>query len=142
MLAAAAVYVQIVLGAVMRHTGAGLAIPDFPTSFGGLFPSSTEISLPGVPIHLAHRLGAGVVVVLVFRAAKSLSRLRPPFPTAGAAWAGLVCLQAFLGASSIWSGKAVPLTVAHLAVGALCWVTGVLVAVALAPGFSDKLAGD
>ncbi len=68
--------------------------------------------------------------------------LRPPFATAGAAWAGLVCLQAFLGASSIWSGKAVPLTVAHLAVGALCWVTGVLAAVALAAGFSDKLAGD
>src|ERR1019366_4399278 len=34
-LATAAIYVQIVLGAVMRHTGAGLAIPDFPAAFGG-----------------------------------------------------------------------------------------------------------
>jgi len=24
------IYVQILLGATMRHTGAGLAIPDFP----------------------------------------------------------------------------------------------------------------
>lgn len=142
-LATSAVFVQIVLGAVMRHTGAGLAIPDFPTSFGGLLPSFEEISRPGVPIHLAHRLGALAVVVLVFLAARALSTLSGPlFPTLGAAWAGLVSLQAFLGASSIWSGKAVPLTVAHLAVGALCWVTGVLLSVALAAGFSDKLARD
>lgn len=142
-LAAAAVYLQIVLGAVMRHTGAGLAIPDFPTSFGGLLPTFEEISRPGVPIHLAHRLGALVVVVLVAFAARALSALPGPiFPTLGASWAGLVCLQAFLGASSIWSAKAVPLTVAHLAVGALCWVIGVLASVALAAGFSDKLARD
>jgi heme a synthase len=141
-LATAAVYVQIVLGAVMRHTGAGLAIPDFPASFGGLLPTLEEISRPGVPIHLAHRLGALAVVVLVLLAAKALSGLEAPFATVGAAWAGLVCLQAFLGASSVWSAKAVPLTVAHLAVGALCWVTGVLAAVALAAGFSDKLGRD
>ncbi|MBK9063564.1 MAG: COX15/CtaA family protein [Acidobacteria bacterium] len=142
-LATAAVYLQIVVGAVMRHTGAGLAIPDFPTSFGGLLPTFEEISRPGVPIHLAHRLGALVVVVLVAFAARALSALPGPiFPTLGASWAGLVCLQAFLGASSIWSAKAVPLTVAHLAVGALCWVIGVLASVALAAGFSDKLARD
>jgi cytochrome c oxidase assembly protein subunit 15 len=142
-LATAAVFVQIVLGAVMRHTGAGLAIPDFPTAFGGLFPSLAELSRPGVPIHVAHRLGALVVVVLVAFAARALAALAGSlFPTLGAAWVGLVCLQALLGAASIWSSKAVPLTVAHLAVGALCWVTGVLLAVALATGFSDKLARD
>ncbi len=127
----------------MRHTGAGLAIPDFPTSFGGLLPSFEEISRPGVPIHLAHRLGALAVVVLVFLAARALSALPGTvFPTLAAAWTGLVCLQAFLGASSIWSARAVPLTVAHLAMGALCWVTGVLASVALAAGFSDKLGRD
>ena len=142
-LAAGATFVQIVLGAVMRHTGAGLAISDFPTSFGHLFPSLAEISSPGVPIHLAHRLGALAVVVLVAFAARALSALPGPvFPTLGASWAGLVCMQAFLGASSIWSAKAVPLTVAHLAVGALCWVIGVLASVALAAGFSDKLGRD
>ncbi len=140
--ATCAVYVQIVLGAVMRHTGAGLAIPDFPTSFGRLFPSLEEISSPGVPIHLAHRLGAVAVVLLVLKAAKSLSSLEPPFAGWGVLWAGLVCLQAFLGATSIWSAKAVPITVAHLAVGALCWVTGVLTAVALRRRFSDKLGRD
>lgn len=141
--ASAAVYIQIILGAVMRHTGAGLAIPDFPTSFGRLLPSFEEISRPGVPIHLAHRLGAAVVLVLVTRAALALAGNPWPFlATLGSFWASLVFLQAFLGASSIWSAKAVPLTVAHLAVGALCWVTGVLASVALAAGFSDKLGRD
>lgn len=138
-----AIYVQIVLGAVMRHTGAGLAIPDFPTFFGSWLPSLSDLSVPGVPIHLAHRLGAIAVVLLVARAATELAKVRAPlFATLGAGWAGLVCLQAILGATSIWSGKAVPLTVAHLAVGALCWVTGVLASVALAAGFSDKLGRD
>ena len=142
-LATAAVYAQIVLGAVMRHTGAGLAIPDFPTFFESWLPSLSDLSRPGVPIHLAHRLGSIVVVLVVARAATVLSKVPAhAFATVGAGWAGLVCLQAILGATSIWSGKAVPLTVAHLAVGALCWVTGVLASVALAAGFSDKLGRD
>src|SRR5204863_10129350 len=32
--ATAVVFVQLVLGALMRHMGAGLAIPDFPLAFG------------------------------------------------------------------------------------------------------------
>ena len=32
------IYVQILIGATMRHTDAGLAIPDFPLAFGHLVP--------------------------------------------------------------------------------------------------------
>src|SRR5438094_1451928 len=32
------IYIQILLGATMRHTGAGLALPDFPLIFGVLMP--------------------------------------------------------------------------------------------------------
>ena len=133
-LATAAIYAQIVLGAVMRHTGAGLAIPDFPTAFGGLWPSTEELARRGVPIHLAHRLGAAVVLALVFAAARALGRAAarsPVFAGFAAIWTGLVTIQVLLGALSIWSGKAPPLTVAHLAAGALCWVTGVLATVCL-----------
>ncbi len=132
--ATAAIYIQIVLGAVMRHTGAGLAIPDFPTSFGGFFPSAADLALSGVPIHIAHRLGAVVVVLLVFRAAGALSKISPSRPLFGIAasfWAGLVTIQVLLGALSVWSRKAPSLTTAHLATGALCWVTGVLALVCL-----------
>jgi cytochrome c oxidase assembly protein subunit 15 len=132
--ATAAIYAQIVLGAVMRHTGAGLAIPDFPTAFGGLWPSTEDLARRGVPIHLAHRLGAAVVLVLVFAAVRALGRASarsPVFAGFAATWTGFVAIQILLGALSIWSGKAPPLTVAHLAAGALCWVTGVLATVCL-----------
>ncbi len=132
LIATAAIYIQIVLGAVMRHTGAGLAIPDFPTVFGGLWPSAEELQRRGVGLHLAHRLGAVVVLVLVLAAVRALARLsalNPVFGGFAAAWAGLVAIQFLLGALSIWSGKAPALTAAHLAGGALCWVTGVLAAV-------------
>lgn len=144
--ATAAIYVQIVLGAVVRHTGAGLAIPDFPTAFGGLLPSAADLARRGVPIHLAHRLGALVVLVLVAGAVRALARASakaPLFASLAAAWAGLVTIQMLLGALSVWSRKDPVLTTAHLATGALCWVTGVLALVCLGacrnPGERAKL---
>ena len=50
-----AIYLQIVIGATMRHTGAGLAIPDFPLSFGQLIPTHWDSK---IAIHFAHRVGA------------------------------------------------------------------------------------
>ncbi len=57
-----AVYVQILVGAVMRHLGAGLAIPDFPTSYGHLIPPFYSFA---VDINFAHRCGALAVTLLV-----------------------------------------------------------------------------
>ena len=50
----AVIYSQILIGAVMRHMGAGLAIPDFPLAFGKVVPSLE--SLPE-QINFAHRRG-------------------------------------------------------------------------------------
>jgi heme A synthase len=35
---AGAVFLQLLVGAVMRHTKAGLAIPDFPLALGRVVP--------------------------------------------------------------------------------------------------------
>ena len=132
--AAAAVYVQILLGAVMRHTGAGLAVPDFPLSFGQLVPSAADFARPGVPVHFAHRVGALLVALLVTGAIGAAVRVRRAVPLAGTLagiWGALLALQLTLGALSVWSRKAVPVTAAHLAVGALVWVAGVLLAITL-----------
>lgn len=134
-IASLGVYVQILLGAVIRHTAAGLAIPDFPLTFGKVVPSASDLALRGVPIQLAHRIGALVVTVLVVAAARSLWRLSATgslFPRLAQIWLGTLVVQLLLGAFSIWSRRAVAITSAHLAVGALCWVTGVLSAVCLA----------
>jgi cytochrome c oxidase assembly protein subunit 15 len=125
-LATGAVYVQIVLGAVMRHTAAGLAVPDFPLSFGRLFPTGEELARRGVAIHLAHRLFALVVAALAVAAIAALRKVPGLFARIGLLWGALIAVQLLLGALSIWTKKAVPVTTAHLAVGGLCWVTGVL----------------
>jgi cytochrome c oxidase assembly protein subunit 15 len=133
-LAAGAVLVQILLGAVMRHTGAGLAIPDFPLAFGSLVPPLEDLARPGVAIHFAHRAGAFFVTVLVVRASVLVTRLAtvsPLFERLGMLWLGTLAAQLMLGPLSIWSRKAPAVTVAHLGCGALCWVVGVLVCVAL-----------
>ena len=49
----AIVYTQIVIGATMRHTDAGLAIPDFPWMFGHLIPDRWD---PKIAVHFAHRV--------------------------------------------------------------------------------------
>ena len=57
LLAVAVVYLQVILGAAVRHGGAALSIPDFPLMFGGLWPGAEHLAQPGVIIQLAHRLG-------------------------------------------------------------------------------------
>jgi cytochrome c oxidase assembly protein subunit 15 len=58
----AMIYLQIVIGATMRHTEAGLAIPDFPLVFGGLVPLQWDAQ---IAVHYAHRVGALVVTILI-----------------------------------------------------------------------------
>ena len=131
--AAGASYVQILLGAIVRHTGAGLAIPDWPLSFGGLVPTGAEWAAKGVVAHFTHRTFAWVVVALVVAAALALRGLKgvPGLGPLSTLWLFLLAVQVTLGATSVWTGKAVAVTSAHLAVGGLLWITGVLAAVLL-----------
>ncbi len=52
------VYVQMLVGALMRHLGAGLACMDLPLCRGALFPAAAD---PSVQLHMLHRL-LGVAV--------------------------------------------------------------------------------
>lgn len=111
-----AVFVQMLLGAWMRHLGAGLAIPDFPLSFGRLVPSLDSI---GIAANFFHRLGAVVVVaVAVFAGAKIL---RDGHPSLRALWTAIVVLiavQVTLGAFTIWTGKDPIVASFHVMIGA------------------------
>ena len=57
----ATIFIQILVGATMRHTGAGLAIPDFPLMFGHLVPDHWD---SGIAVHFTHRVGALVVAAM------------------------------------------------------------------------------
>jgi cytochrome c oxidase assembly protein subunit 15 len=125
-LATAAVFVQLVLGAIMRHIGAGLAVPDFPRMFGRWIPPFAVLDQGAVAVHLAHRLGAVVVLVLVARfAARAIGSREPRLGRLALGAVGLVVLQAALGATTVLTAKAVLPTTAHVATGAallgLCW---------------------
>ena len=122
------VYGQLILGAVMRHTGAGLAIPDFPLAFGRVVP---PFDAPGVAIHVLHRLGAVAVTTMVVWSALRVTRTRGTEPAVvrpALAACGLVALQITFGALTVWTRKAVLPTTAHVAVGAAILGTTVLLA--------------
>jgi cytochrome c oxidase assembly protein subunit 15 len=113
-----AVYVQILLGAIMRHTGAGLAIPDFPLVFGGLLPPQFDFQ---IAIHFAHRVWALAVAGLIFWTAGRTLRshrgtrllVRPALILDV-----LVLVQIGLGGAVILSHRSVPINTAHVATGA------------------------
>src|SRR6266581_3722480 len=86
LIAVGAIYLQLILGALMRHHDAGLAIPDFPASYGHVLPPTNatelkavndwrawsaepalnnQVTLAQIWLHFAHRAWAIVVSVLV-----------------------------------------------------------------------------
>jgi cytochrome c oxidase assembly protein subunit 15 len=127
-LTTALVYAQIVLGAVMRHTGAGLAIPDFPLAFGRLVPPFLSLA---IGVHVAHRAGAIVVASAVLwvavRASRHAERRDLVVPARLAV--ALVALQIALGGASVLSRLAVVPTTAHLVSGALLLATLIVLTV-------------
>ena len=134
LLAAGAVFAQMLLGSWVTGRGAGLAFIDFPLMDGSLVP---PLSAEAEQLHFAHRLMAVVVIALVlvagflaFRASReSGDRGNGGVRTLAVTAAGLVVVQVALGAANVWSRLAPAFVVAHLVGGALLW--GVLVALAL-----------
>jgi cytochrome c oxidase assembly protein subunit 15 len=141
---------QLVLGAIMRHQHAGLSIPDFPAAYGKVWPDTSPaavlrynqnrmdvlgdnpITAFQIELQMAHRLTALAILIAVgwgaWRAAHYLGS-RHALARLAFLWFGLVLLQAFLGAATIWTGKSADVATAHVACGALCLVAGGLTSV-------------
>jgi cytochrome c oxidase assembly protein subunit 15 len=120
------VYAQILLGATMRHTDAGLAIPDFPLAFGRLVP---HVWNAGVAVHFAHRVFAVVVTVVIFMTARQVfrahgedARLKRP----ALLLVALVIVQVTLGAFVVLTGLQPLLNTAHVVNGALVLATSLV----------------
>jgi cytochrome c oxidase assembly protein subunit 15 len=120
------IYTQIILGATMRHTNAGMAIPTFPLAFGHLLP---PIWTAGIAIHFAHRVGAALVAIAVaatvlhvfYHHSKRLELMRP-----AALLLACVGLQILLGAFVVLSGLQPIINTAHVVNGALVLGTSVV----------------
>jgi heme a synthase len=113
------VYAQILLGAVVRHTGSGLAFADFPLSGGRIVPAFPH---PSMAIQFAHRVGA-ILVLLAFagllwttlRERGASRRVRRLSIHA----AGVALIQIALGAASVWTRLTPGVTILHVVCGAL-----------------------
>ncbi len=120
LIATGAVFVQLLLGALVRHLGAALVCPGMPTCTGGDWWPSTAVQ----DLHMIHR-GCGVVVgivttisaIQVWRHAKSWPALRMLALIAPVLVAG----QITLGIYTVLTMRAVPLAVAHFAGAASLW---------------------
>ena len=119
-LTTAVVFAQIVVGALMRHMKAGLAIPDFPLAFGRLIP---PLVTPLIVVNFVHRVGALLVVVLVGRTAIRVSADVVALRRLARLAIALVGVQITLGALTIWSARAVLPTTTHLVMGAALLAT-------------------
>lgn len=111
------VYAQILAGAVLRHFGAGLAIPDFPLSFGRVIPVFANGSIVAA---FVHRAGGFVVAAAVIVMAVRLLRYERDHPLRGIAHLLLLVVfaQVLLGGYVIWSGKQPHITSLHVVTGA------------------------
>jgi cytochrome c oxidase assembly protein subunit 15 len=134
------VFLQLALGATMRHSRAGLAITDFPLAYGQWVPPTDPATLEAINatrhvewhlepitagqvwIHYSHRLGAvAVTAAILWLAVVVFRRFREQRGLTGIVTGLLVllALQIFLGAWTVLSMKAADVATAHVAVGAL-----------------------
>lgn len=121
-IALVAVYAQLIVGASMRHLGAGLAIPSFPAASpdGGWMPMVHN--LPTDLNFLHTRMGALIVTVCVLFSAILLINNASSSRTlrnAGIRSLVLVVVQVSLGILVIWHLKPPTLATLHVLVGAM-----------------------
>jgi len=144
------VFTQLILGASMRHQHAGLAIPDFPSAYGRVWPATdTEsvqrynqqrieivalkpITAGQIHLQMTHRIMALLILISVavclVQTIRSGERGRILRPLAWG-WLLLILAQAALGAFTIWSNKAADIATAHVVFGALSLATGAIVSI-------------
>ena len=121
------IYTQILVGATMRHTGAGLAIPDFPLMFGHLIPDHWSRA---IAIHFTHRLGALLVtltILALFAHVRSRYRGHRELMRPATLIVGLVAVQVTLGAATVLSQRDPLVNSIHVLCGALVLTTSLVI---------------
>lgn len=139
------IFVQLALGAAMRHQHRDLAILDFPLAYGQIIPdvsagrlaeinrwrdtqALSNLDASHIWLQMAHRFGAVLVTIGVVWYAFALRRTHAParpLLTLSSLWVFFLALQVTLGAWTIWSNKAADIATAHVAGGATLLALGV-----------------
>jgi cytochrome c oxidase assembly protein subunit 15 len=122
----ALIYAQILIGATMRHTGAGLAIPDFPLMFGHVVPDHWDAR---IAIHFAHRVGALIVTLGILATAGHVWYHHPrrrELMRPATLLAGLVLVQITLGALTVLTRRNPWINSFHVVCGATVLATSLV----------------
>ncbi len=129
-------FVQLLLGALIRHLKAGLVVPDFPTSFGHLILPLTSLPYdPANPerwtygefavrvyLQLCHRFNGLLILITAvslfwkgkrWKAHGDGERLLLALLT-------LLFVQVVLGGLVVWTDLSLPVAILHTVVGAAC----------------------
>jgi cytochrome c oxidase assembly protein subunit 15 len=80
-------------------------------------------------MQMIHRgMAALILIGVIYTAGSAIRRLGNAHLLAkgSAIWAGLILMQVFLGATTIWTNKSADIATAHVAVGAVSLVWGAL----------------
>jgi protoheme IX farnesyltransferase len=126
LVAAVAIYFQMLLGGLVRHSGAALACTDVPLCRGSLWPDAH----PTVLIQALHRLtGVAVALLVVASSIVTLRRAwaRSGLRTLAIAAPVLVCVQIALGLRAVTSFLDLATVESHLAVATALLATQVLI---------------
>ncbi len=123
----AVLVLQILLGVAVRHTGAGLAIPDFPLVFGRLVPPT--FTLP-IGLSYAHRIGALItalaIALLVVRVVRRCSDRG--LLLAALSLGGLLGIQIALGILVVVTRRAVGPNILHTVIGPVLFAASLALA--------------
>jgi cytochrome c oxidase assembly protein subunit 15 len=140
-----AIYVQLALGATMRHQHRDLSILDFPTANGAWIPDTSATALAKINawrdarglsdvdafqiwLQMIHRFVALLIAIGVITFCSRVcrdARQVPALRKLSMWWIAFLLVQLTLGAWTIWSNKAADIATAHVAVGAIMLSFGV-----------------
>jgi cytochrome c oxidase assembly protein subunit 15 len=144
------IFLQLILGATMRHQHAGLAIPDFPLAYGKVWPATdpgsiqlynqqrVEVSavdpITAFQVHLQmiHRVTAILILMAVaistWFAIQNFG-VRHPIAKTALLWLGLILTQVGFGAATVLTHKAADIATGHVVVGVLSLATGAMLCI-------------
>jgi len=141
----AAIYMQLALGATMRHQHRDLAILDFPTANGAWIPDTSAAALAKINawrdaralsnvtafqiwLQMVHRFLAFIIAIAIIALCARVRReprVSAVLKRLSLLWVIFVFCQIALGGWVIWSNKAADVATAHVALGAVMLSFGV-----------------